>query len=247
MRALKFDIEGDFAFFKKPDVNDSTYFTYSNIHSVAIKGLIGACVGYGGYAEQKGANYPEFYSKLEDVKVSIVPKNENGYVEKIVNVYNNSTGNASSEKGGNLIVREQVLIKPKWTIYVELDGSSVSKDIEDAFVSYAFKFIPYLGKNDYMAEISGVAIVNLEVANNSNTVNSLYIEKDFEVKKEALRRGSVVGKTYYCLEHLPSGLLLDTNTYILTKYVHTNKKIVKVNTDTNIYKDVENNICLYFI
>lgn len=41
------------AFFKKPEVNTYCYFTYGNIHKVALLGMFGAILGYGGYSQMK--------------------------------------------------------------------------------------------------------------------------------------------------------------------------------------------------
>lgn len=49
MRALKFTLSGKNAFFKKPEVNAYFYFTYGQIHRVALLGILGAIVGYKGY------------------------------------------------------------------------------------------------------------------------------------------------------------------------------------------------------
>lgn len=69
MEAVKFTLSGRNAFFKKPEVNAYYYFTYSHIHKVALLGIFGAILGYGGYAqkewkkEKKGqsieVDYPE--------------------------------------------------------------------------------------------------------------------------------------------------------------------------------------------
>ena len=139
MEAVKFTLSGRNAFFKKPEVNAYYYFTYSHIHKVALLGIFGAILGYGGYAqkewkkEKKGqsieVDYPEFYEKLRHIKVSVVPKNERGYISKKVQIFNNSVGYASAEQGGNLIIKEQWLENPVWDIYVlidcELDFASV--------------------------------------------------------------------------------------------------------------------------
>ena len=44
MRALKFTLSGKNAFFKKPEVNAYFYFTYGQIHRVALLGILGAIV-----------------------------------------------------------------------------------------------------------------------------------------------------------------------------------------------------------
>ena len=49
MEILKFRLKGKNAFFKVPEVNTYYYFTYGNIHKVALLGMFGAIMGYQGY------------------------------------------------------------------------------------------------------------------------------------------------------------------------------------------------------
>ena len=46
MKALKFTLSGKTAFFKRPEVNTYYYFTFGNIHKVALLGIFGAILGY---------------------------------------------------------------------------------------------------------------------------------------------------------------------------------------------------------
>ena len=82
MKALHVTLSGKTAFFKKPEVNTFYYFTYGNIHKVALLGIFGAILGYGGYAQMKAEKrkskdleegYPEFYERLQNLKVSLHP------------------------------------------------------------------------------------------------------------------------------------------------------------------------------
>ena len=41
MEVLRFSLSGKTAFFKKPEVNTYYYFTYGNIHKVALLGIFG--------------------------------------------------------------------------------------------------------------------------------------------------------------------------------------------------------------
>ena len=52
MKALRFRLSGKTGFFKQPDVNTYLYYTYGQIHRVALLGLLGAIVGYKGYNEK---------------------------------------------------------------------------------------------------------------------------------------------------------------------------------------------------
>ena len=94
-------------------------------------------LGYGGYAQKKWTvpkkgqglveEYPEFYEKLKELKISVVPENQGGYIQKKVQIFNNSVGYASDEQGGNLIVKEQWLENPIWDIYIMLDCEEAEK------------------------------------------------------------------------------------------------------------------------
>ena len=53
MKAVKFVLSGKNAFFKKPEVNTYYYFTFGQIHKVALLGMFGAILGYDGYAQKK--------------------------------------------------------------------------------------------------------------------------------------------------------------------------------------------------
>ena len=53
MEILKFKLSGKSAFFKKPEVNTYCYFTYGNIHKIALLGILGAILGYKGYSQMK--------------------------------------------------------------------------------------------------------------------------------------------------------------------------------------------------
>ena len=46
MDVLRFELSGKTAFFKKPDMNSYLYFTYGNIHKVALLGIFGAILGF---------------------------------------------------------------------------------------------------------------------------------------------------------------------------------------------------------
>jgi CRISPR-associated protein Cas5h len=168
MRAISFKLSGKFAHFKKPDVNSHTYFTYSHIHKVALLGILGAILGLKGYesfSREKGilrGDFPEFYEKLKDFKVAIIPQKP--YFTKKIVTFNNSVGYASKEDGGNLIVREQWLENPAWEILVLENESEEFRELKRRLLKKEFAFIPYLGKNDHFANISDVKEIELRKA-----------------------------------------------------------------------------------
>ena len=128
MEAISFVLSGKTAHFKKPDVNSFAYFTYNNVHKIALCGMLGAILGLGGYTQLfdeieklkhkisslKGKEkkelqeeieniklkYPEFYEKLKDLKISIKPLSKTGYFNKKIQVFNNSVGYANGMVNG---------------------------------------------------------------------------------------------------------------------------------------------------
>ena len=142
MEVLKFILKGKTAFFKNPEVNTYYYFTYGNIHKPALLGIFGAILGYKGYETQYDV-FPEYYTKLKDLQVSIVPNKENGHFYRKMQYFNNSVGYASQEQGGNLIVKEQWLETPEWTIYVQLNNEE-SQKLAQMISKKIFVFTVYL-------------------------------------------------------------------------------------------------------
>ena len=249
MKALKFNLSGKTAFFKKPDVNSYIYFTYGNIHKISLMGIIGSCLGFSGYNQQtKEDDYPEFYEKLNNLRIAIVPKNEGGYISKKVQIFNNSVGYASKEEGGNLIVKEQWLENPSWDVYILLEDNELSKNIEERLLKRKFTYIPYLGKNDHVATINDIKIIeNIKEIQDVEQIDSMFIKDEFEfvtdfgfgdfddLEKEA---------DFKYQEKLPYKLEITTNQYILETFVYTNMKINKLS-DITVYN--VDNLNLYFI
>jgi len=228
MKALKFTLSGETAFFKKPDVNTYLYFTYGNINKIAILGIIGAAIGLAGYNFQKKQDFPQFYSELNSLNVSIVPRNERGYIPKKVQVFNNSVGYASQEQGGNLIVKEQWLEKPIWDIYILIDDNKNMDKITNSFLNNSFVYMPYLGKNDHYANITDAQLVDLKEITSSEKVNSLFIKDYFEFKKEEKKVFNLSFQhedMWKYEERLPMALELEQNQYITIPFILTNMKV----------------------
>lgn len=259
MKILKFTLTGRNAFFKKPDVNAVLYFTYGNIHKVAIMGIFGAILGYGGYTQMNDYNeinkksqliYPEFYNKLKDIKISIVPNNKTGFFEKKVQYFNNSVGYASKEEGGNLIVKEEWLENPSWDIYVKIDNE-ISENLADYILNNRAIYIPYLGKNDHPANILNVKLYTddeVDIVENSNRIDSLFIENMFqfdecyEEDEDEDEEEDVQNFKYQ--ERLPIALKEETNLYITEKFIFTNMNISKEK-DVDIFKVDNKKIVFY--
>lgn len=241
MDVLKFRLSGETAFFKKPDVNSNIYFTYSSIHKVALLGLFGAIAGYKGYNNtNKDEVYPEFYTKLSKLKISVTPNNEKNIIKKKIQTFNNSVGYASQEQGGNLIVKEQWLENPSWDIYLILDCDEANT-LAEQIKNRKAKFIPYLGKNDHIASIDEIEIIrDVNVVNDFEVLDSLFIKGNtkFEFDDES------DDEFYKYQERLPIGLNEVTSLYEFEIFIYTNM-LVKNNTDLYVLKVKNKNIAFF--
>lgn len=239
MQALKFVLKGKTAFFKMPEVNTYYYFSYGNIHKPALMGLLGAVLGYKGYEQGicKGQNtvYPEYYEKLKGLKISIVPRKKDGHFYRKIQSFNNSVGYASKEQGGNLIVKEQWLEDPEWTIYIQMDNEE-SKKLANKLLNQKCVYMPYLGKNDHPATIQDVEIMSLEkIDARDQKIHSLGVATTLEFDWDDF--------TYKYEEFLPITLKESTNHYQLEKFILTDALVMEA--EASVYTDGVRNLVFY--
>ena len=221
MDILKFTLSGKQAMFKKPDVNSVHYYTYGQIHKPALVGLFGAVLGYAGYNQMdKTDRYPEYYQKLKDLQVSISPNADKGYFAKKMICFNNSVGYASREQGGNLIVKEQWIENPSWDIFILLDCDEAKK-LAEYMIERKCIYIPYLGKNDHLADITQVRTVDGGISENAGSLDCLFPKSRAQIDSDANLFGGVENPYKY-EEALPIGLDAETNQYVLEKFIYTN-------------------------
>lgn len=246
MDILKFNLRGKNAFFKMPEVNTYYYFTYGNIHKVALLGIFGAILGYDGYQQQRCGEkteertYPQFYEQLQGLSVSVVPKEgSKGYISKKIQSFNNSVGYASRETGGNLIVKEQWLDCPEWDIYVKLDCEDAER-IKESMLERRCIYMPYLGSNDHPADITAVEVLagtKVETQEIERVHSLVPVEGcTFDYEEDEI-------VPYKYQEFLPAGLDPDTNQYVLRKIIYTNLPVL-AHSDA-IYRVGEKNIIFY--
>lgn len=227
MRVLRFTLSGKTAFFKKPEVNTYFYFTFGCVHKIALMGMFGATLGYGGYSQMEDqADYPEFYEKLKDLKIAIVPHNDYGYIPKKIQSFNNSVGYASYEQGGNLIVKEQWLENPSWDIYVLINDLQ-SERLADYIINRKSIYMPYLGKNDHPADIKDAAVIDIAtVVDKKILINSL-VPKEFVQLDVDMEEGDPEGRPFKYEEKLPVSLDPNTNLYQLKSFIYSNLYVLK--------------------
>ena len=88
MQALKFRLKGKHAFFKIPAVNSYYYFTYAQIHKVALLGIFGAILGYDGYQQMQKED-AKFSKKAED-EMNIYSKAVRDILERTTGAFINT-------------------------------------------------------------------------------------------------------------------------------------------------------------
>lgn len=255
MQILKFRLWGRTAFFKKPDVNAYLYFTYGNLHKVALLGLLGAVVGYSGYNQfdferrnhkEMKNEYPKFYERLACLKIAIEPTNEAAVINKKVQTFNNSVGYASKEMGGNLIVKEQWLENPSWNIYVLIDNEEAEK-VADYILNNRTIYQPYLGKNDHYANISEVELYeDCAKADEVRKMNSLCFKEDvtFSLSEQGWDSEEDTEKVFKYSESLPFALNKDTNLYEMRSFVYSNMDVEDIKSK-DIYRIKNKNIVFF--
>lgn len=241
MKSLKFTVSGKTAFFKIPEVNTVCYFTYGNLHKPALLGMVGAIMGYAGYSKQKeiGSDYPDYYERLHNLQVSIVPTAKDGYFPRKVQVFNNSVGYANKDHGrnSNLIVKEQWLENPAWTVYLKLDSLEAER-IAQQLLQHRCVYVPYFGKNDHPADITEVMVTELEesdVTREEIQLRCLAPARltDFDMDAFSFKYG----------EYLPVALSRETNQYIAEKFVLTDGELIDCKIP--VYHDGQTHIVFY--
>lgn len=154
-KLISVDLKALMGFFKKPDINEGVkkqlYLTFNMLHKPALLGILGAVLGLEGYGNS--GEFPEYLKMLEKVPVGIEPLNsDEGHYSKILIQYNNTTGFASQETDGILVVAEQVLLKPSFRCYLLLNlNDELQNRLDTMLQKEEAEYLPYMGKNDFHA------------------------------------------------------------------------------------------------
>lgn len=257
LETIKFELSSRMAIIKKPDSNE-TYYTYTFPHKIMIYGILGAIIGLNGYNYYSLKKYlkedveelPEFYSKLCNLKIAIVPYIDNKNFKKKIQSFNNSVGYASQEQGNNLIVKEQCLENPKWDIYIMDNNSDEYNKIKEYLLNRKCEYIPYIGKNDHFANIKNVEVFNIESISNSEKIDSIFdkdILADYIDDFDEMFTAGFTGKKdekYEYIEVNPTKLNEKIGYTNFKQFIFTNKSLkIKENSDLFL---VNGKIIYYF-
>ena len=248
-KLISIDLFADFGMLKKPDTNEPIYLTFNMLHKPALLGILGAIVGEGGFKE-KGV-LPNYYLKLQDLKIGIQPLNhENGNYNKTIITYNNTTGMASKEQGGNLMITEQTLVAPAYRCFFMLDTEIEIHQKADKYLSnYNADFLPYLGKNEFSVWWENYIVHDGYEKFDPQTsfkINSIFIKdqpiKDTTDSADLMNYDPVLlidseGNTYSYFERLPIGytdLSKKTYQYEYNNFAYTDWSLTLKNKNSNL-------------
>lgn len=194
---ISFDIYSDFGFFKKPDVNKMGL-TYNLPPKPAILGMVGSILGMSGINRQyeinesskhgsskseksnvKISTFPEYYEKLVHLKTGIKPIGDFPF-NKIINTYNSRNSYFGNEKYENVVIHEQLLIKPKYRIYLyDQIKQEIITELANRLENNNPIFMPYLGKNEFIACFDNVKSTDdvKQVKTNGEYISSMFLTK----------------------------------------------------------------------
>jgi len=261
MKLIEFDLSGKFGFFSNNENNQELLVSYPHIHKITILGLLGGILGMSGHkkAAITGKNHPEFYTKLNKIKVSITPLNKNkdmgefdGVFERINLTLNNSSGWANKGRidgkspGANMILPYSILVNPSWHIVLDLSDLDIElvNDLTDRLVNSKYEFMPYLGRAEYFAFITNVKISEGTPVSNTSGIKICGLclgknAKTISQKNPMLNRKNKINRTFYKQYLLPVKYT-DDKCYYEKEFMFITNKMVDIDSTNIIYVNGKN-------
>ena len=241
MQYISFDLRGDFGYFKKGDANDIVQPTYNIIHKPALLGLLGAILGLKGYSDEY-YEFPEYYETLKSIRVGIkplYPEYSDCYFPKTIVWFNNSSGLASNE--GTLQIKEQILIDPGYTVFLELESSNeIHIKLKKLIFNYQAVYNIYLGKNEFLTSIENVYEYEQrsEQTFNSNVkISTIFKADHIKIKNLSESVGlfsNDIKRKFINFENLPISFDEKTFQHKLAKFAYTNYEVEVENNNSLI-------------
>ena len=167
MKFLKFKIKGDFATFKRGTTVDDTtelVLSYDYMPLTALKGFVGAILGYAGLAQATKTGKIEYMDKLSNAKFAIIPNEPTKFKQRITN----TTG--FGNKGATMILEQQVLDGIDYTVYIS-EFEDYDK-LKDMMLNNKTTYPLTLGRKGFSASYSEVEEVDVEFHENPYFVGS---------------------------------------------------------------------------
>lgn len=233
MKLVSFDLKADFAFFRKPDTNNTINLSYNIIHKPALLGILGAILGLEGYREK--GKLPAYYEILKDIKVGIEPlQHDNGNYSKTVIKYTNTVGYANG--GANFLTEELTLLAPAYRIYLLLDVNIEAHMQLDQYLKQGYaEYLPYFGKNEHTAWWEATSYCDYRFGHDVADPEEVYIRSIFQ-KQQVLKDNSeapfpdlfnvqAIEDPFLYFERLPLGFDLTLLQYEMGDFAYSNYRI----------------------
>lgn len=224
-KVLQIMMRSELGLFKKMDSNDFAI-TYNFPPKPQVLGMLGAIIGLEGYCVN--SSNPEFYEKLKDLKISIQPLDENWNealkipLKKTIVVYNNFHGYGSKEQGGILQVREQLLIRPGYRIFIKGETEQYNK-LKNKLEAQEYFYTPYLGKNEFLAEVIYEGEKDCEKCTKESVEFSSIFLQEYNEQPLIIHRGGKPLPNAFFLMKEEYPISFDNNYFYKTKIaVYTN-------------------------
>ncbi|WP_244834964.1 type I-B CRISPR-associated protein Cas5b [Clostridium sp. BJN0001] len=208
MNTLIFIASGDYARFRCP-YSTTSALTYTIMHPIAIKGLVGAIMGI---------DYKDLYEYTKNMKIAVQLLKP---VKKDIQSFN-YIAQTKNNDAANFQTRIEFLRDVSYRIFISDDDDKLSK-IKDTLLNRNFIFTPYLGASEHIAKIDYEAY---------SEVNDINNDKDILVDSAVLKENlSLENKTSLYIDRIPIQNN-ETREYILYQNVafSYNKKL-KVNSN----------------
>lgn len=169
MKAIVFTLKGEFARFRLSYTTTSAL-SYSVIHPIAVRGLIGAIMGI---------DYNELYKYTKNMKIAIQVLNP---VLKDTQSFN-LIPQTGSNGAANFQSRVEFLRNVKYRIFL-MDKEEKLNSIEEVMKSRKFQFTPYLGASEHIAKVDYEGIYNCESLEKGSLSDTLILREELDEIKD---------------------------------------------------------------
>lgn len=256
MKAIKFDLKAKQGMLKNPLTSRGVNLSFTNLHVVALKGLLGATLGFSGklkvnndqqtlmYSGEKKVfsiedRIPDNILKLEGLNYSLLTHlSKDTFIKKVVDSTNTNGINFSYEKAtkpNTILTKNELMENIYYTVYIYED-SPYYVELKEHLIKGLSHYHRYLGKNQFTVEIVNIEELELILYNQDSSfqLTSLYKKGLATFDEDA---NDYLGKLSYFGETLPCGTNYDTSLYNYDDYLLTNSYLSGYKGD--VYKGVD--------
>jgi CRISPR-associated protein Cas5h len=169
MKALVFKASGDYARFRCPYTTTSAL-TYTVMHPIAIKGLLGAIMGI---------DYLNLYEYTQNMKIGIEVIKP---IRKDIQSFN-LVPQTKNNGAPNFQSRIEFLRDVSYKIYI-IDDDEKLRTISDVLINRNYIFTPYLGASEHIAKLEFESLEDTKNIYEDNIKVSTVVPKEVIILDE---------------------------------------------------------------